>query len=124
MLFTVKRLMLTIVALAATTAFAEEAQVYVPFNFEVKAKTLPTGTYRVVMDMNDSVITLFNVQDPEKVIKMGVGPAVIAAAETVLRFTVLGDDHSLKNVQMGSRISSTLNTTAKPKNSPSYSVGN
>ncbi len=116
--------MLTIVAFAATTAFAEEAQVYVPFNFEVKAKTFPTGTYRVVMDMNDTVITLFNVQDPEKVIKMAVGPADRVPAETVLRFTVLGDDHSLKNVQMGSRISSTLNMTAKPKNSPSYSVGN
>jgi hypothetical protein len=123
LLFTVKKLMFTIAAFAATTAFAEEAQVYVPFNFEVKAKTFPTGTYRVVMDMNDTVITLYNVQDPDKVIKMMAEPTNRVAAETVLRFTVLGADHSLKNVQVGSRISSTLNTTAKTKNSPSY-LGN
>jgi hypothetical protein len=121
MLPALKNLVFALATLTAATAFAEHAQVSVPFNFVVEAHTFPAGSYEIIMDPTESYITLVSVKNAANHINVLVGPADKAHAEIVLKFSGAEKGYCLNTVQIGSRVTSQLSTCDKP-NGAQYTV--
>ncbi len=124
MRFTFKTLVLSSAALCATAAFAaNQARVDVPFSFTAKGQSYPAGKYDVTLDPSHNIITLVNQQDANKHIAWTSGPAESAKTPVVMKFDAVGNDHSLKTIQLGERVTPNLDTRSKRGISATTSVG-
>lgn len=110
----VSAIALSAAALCATNAFAANcARADVPFNFVIKGRSFPAGSYDIVMDSTQSFVTLANRTTSAKNIRMTLGPTDPANAPAVLKFEMVGAVHSLESIQMGAR--STFNLIPRSK---------
>jgi hypothetical protein len=102
-------------ALCATAAFAaDKAVVNVPFSFQAHGHNFAAGEYSVILDQNQSVMTLRNTEDARQSVQWKVSPGVYDADSQVLRlkFDDAGSAHLLRTVQFGPRITSVLDAAA------------
>jgi hypothetical protein len=105
----IKAIALSSVAFCATAAFAaNHARVEVPFSFTAEGKSYPAGTYEVALNANQDAVTMESKADPTRHISWTVGPAEARTAPAVVKFDQVGTDHSLKNIQVGNKVTPNL----------------
>jgi hypothetical protein len=96
-------------AFCATAAFAaNQARVDVPFSFTAKGTSYPAGSYAVSIDSTQHVVTMVSYTNPTKQISWNAGPGETIKAPAMVRFDVIGAEYSLKNIQVGSRVTPNL----------------
>lgn len=118
-----KSLVLSSAALCATAAFAaNQARVDVPFSFTAKGHSYPAGSYDIIMDSDRTFITLESRVDLAKQIRWCVGPAEPAYMPAVVKFDQVGNEHELKNIQFGDRITPDLDKHPKQGVSATTSI--
>src|ERR1700744_4600265 len=101
MKISLKTLVISSVALAATAAFAaNQARVDVPFSFTAKGQTYPAGTYMVTLSPDHNLVTMASKTDMAKQITWSVNPADAAAAPALVTFDRFGADQTLKTIQL------------------------
>ncbi len=111
---TIKSLILTSAAFCATAAFAaNQARVNVPFGFTAKGQSYPAGSYDLVLDANNTFVTMENEAQPKKHISWGVGPAEPGKAPGVVRFDEVGENYTLKSIQVGTHVTPNLDSHQK-----------
>jgi hypothetical protein len=119
-----KALALSSLAICATAAFAaNQARVDVPFSFTAKGQAYPAGSYSVILDSNDQSVTFQSRVDDTKHITWTVGPTDPANYAAVVKFDRVGEDYSLKTIQMNDRITPNLDTRRKGGVSATTSIG-
>jgi hypothetical protein len=124
MKFTLKTLVVPTVALCATAAFAANtARVDVPFSFTAQGQSYPAGRYEVTTDTDHNFVTLANEADSSKHLTWTVGPADAGKAPTVVTFDQAGNAHYLKTIQLGDKITPTLEQKSKAGISATTSIG-
>jgi hypothetical protein len=124
MRFTLKVLALGSAALCATAAFAaNQARVDVPFSFTMKGQTYPAGTYDLGMNSDHTMVTMASKVDTEKQIQWYVRPTEAAATPAVVTFDQTGTDHALKTIQLGDKVTPSLDRRPAKGISASVSVG-
>lgn len=107
---------LTGMVLVATSAFAaSKANVNIPFAFSSHGQSFPAGQYTATLDMNQNVLTLSSKDKPSLSAHWAVGPAESNPNDEklTLKFDDLGNNHSLRTVQLGPRITSRLDAPAR-----------
>jgi len=115
-LISFKTLVLASSAFCATAAFAaNQARVDVPFAFTAKGQSFPAGAYRIALDERQNFVTMASQSEPGKHISWMVGPADARKAPGVVVFDETGRDHTLKTVQVGSRVTPNLDKPAATK---------
>lgn len=107
--------------LCATAALAsDKAVVNVPFSFETHGQSFPAGKYAVALDLNATILTMRNVQDPKESMAWAVSPADASSPAVLsMKFDGTGDAHSLRSVQFGTRTTSVLDAPAVSHNAGS-----
>src|SRR5271170_5519845 len=111
-------------AFCATAAFAaNQARVDVPFRFTMKGQTYPAGTYDLAMNANHTIVTMASKVDLGKQIQWYVQPTEAAATPAVVTFDQAGNDHALKTIQLGDKVTPTLDRGPAKGISASVSVG-
>jgi hypothetical protein len=114
---------LTSAVLCASSAFAaDHAKVTIAFNFETRGVSYPAGTYVATLDMNQSLLTLRNVQEPEESVQWLVSPAddKTIPVPLIMKFDDFEGTHLLRTVQFGPRITSRLDAPAKRHDAGSF----
>ena len=111
---TFKALLLSSATLCATVSFAASlARVDVPFGFTAKGHSYPAGSYDVRMDTQANFVTLASKADAAKQISWIVGPTDPKSTPAVIQFDKVGDDYALKTIQLGDKITPTLDKQGK-----------
>jgi hypothetical protein len=124
MKFTLKALVVPTVTLCATAAFAANfARVDVPFSFTAQGQSYPAGRYEVTTDVNHNFITLANETDATKHLTWLVEPTDAAKMPTVVTFDQAGNAYYLKTVQLGDKITPSLDKKSKVGISATTSIG-
>jgi hypothetical protein len=114
MKLSLKSLVLASSALCATAAFAaNQARVDVPFAFTAKGETYPAGIYHVTLDSSRNMVSMANQSQPAKQITWVAGTTDPAKAPAVVKFDEVGNDYTLKSIQVGTRVTPNLNTAGK-----------
>jgi hypothetical protein len=115
MRLTLKSLIFSSAALCATASFAASAaRVNVPFNFTAKGESYPAGTYDVSMNDQRNFVTMASKADPGDQITWIVSPAETAKSAAVIKFDLLGSGYALKSIQVGDKITPSLDSHSKP----------
>lgn len=98
----------TTAALCTHTAKAETA-LQVPFSFTVSGQTLPPGVYTVKQDTFHNIVVFRN-KDATKSFSYALRPGDAAANQVhvALRFESDGDNHVLRAIQFGTKMTSRL----------------
>jgi hypothetical protein len=105
MRISLKTLALSSAIFCATSALAADRfAVNVPFAFTAMGQSFPAGHYDIAMSQNNGFITLSSETDATRRLTWIVRPADARKADGVVTFDQVGDGHSLKNIQVGSRI--------------------
>lgn len=107
---------LTGLVLVATSAFgADKATVNIPFNFSSNGYSFPAGQYIAKLDSNHSVLELSSATNTTISARWVVGPAESNPADEklTLKFDDLGNSHTLRTVQLGTRVTSRLDAPAR-----------
>jgi hypothetical protein len=124
MQITLKSLVLASAAFCATAAFAaNQARVDVPFSFTAKGQSYPAGSYDVALDASHNFVTLASEADATKHITWYVEPADAAKTPAVVKFDRAGNDHSLKSIQLGDKVTPNLDGPAPRGISATTSIG-
>ena len=119
----VKSFLFSSAAFCATAAFAaNHARVDVPFSFTAKGHSYPAGMYDVELDGNQCFVTLASRVDLGKQIRWSVGPAEPAYIYAVVTFDQTGNDHALKTIQFGNKITPNLDKHPKQGISATTSI--
>lgn len=130
MRISLKPLVLASAILCASAAMAADlVTVNVPFTFTAMGQSFPAGHYDIAVTGNRSLVTLRSRTDATKRITWVVGPADARTAPGVVTFDAMGTSYSLKNIQVGTRITPNLDPrTNDPRTnrgvSATTSVGN
>lgn len=106
-----RSVLLATVSLCATAAFAaSRAVVDIPFNFVSQGHAFPAGHYVATLDGNESVLALNSMTDAKISAHWVASPADWNPADQklILNFDGPGDSHTLRTVQLGSRITPRL----------------
>jgi hypothetical protein len=115
MRLTLKTLIFSSAVLCATASFAASAaRVNVPFNFTAKGESYPAGIYDVSMNEQRNFVTMASKADPANQITWIVGPAEPAKSTAVIKFDLLGSGHALKSIQLGDKVTPSLDPRNKP----------
>jgi hypothetical protein len=107
---------LTAASLCATAAFAAtQAKVNIPFNFESQGHVFPAGQYVATLDVNQNVIALHNTNDTAVSGRWAAGPADYNPNDErlIIKFDGLGENHTLRTLQLGPRITSRLDAPSR-----------
>ena len=107
---------LAVVSLCATAAFAvDRAVVDVPFNFVSQGKAFPAGRYIASLDVNHNVLALNSATDTRVAARWAAGPADFDPNDEklILKFSALGNIHTLSSVQLGPRITPRLDARSR-----------
>jgi hypothetical protein len=108
----IRNILLSLVAVCAATAYSQSAaRVNLPFDFTVTKEHFLAGDYNIVMDENRGFILLANEKNLSKRIRLIVEAGETNAPTTLLRFDVCGEEHVLRNIQMGTRLTANLDTS-------------
>lgn len=102
--------------LCATAAFAaNKAVVNIPFNFASHGKTYPAGQYVATVDPLHNVLMLRSATNTKLSAHWITGPADSNPEneKLILMFDSLGNRHTLRTVQLGSRITSRLDAPSR-----------
>ena len=93
----------------ATHAAMAETTLKVPFSFTVAGQSMPAGVYSVSKDSIHNVVILKSM-DASKTFSAVLVPGDPAPNDThvALKFDQSGNGHTLKSIQYGSRITSSL----------------
>ena len=125
MRISLKSLLLTSVLTFATTAFAADLlTVNVPFTFTAMGQPFPAGHYDIAMNSNHCIVTLYSTTDATKRLTWLVRPADARNAAGVVTFNELGPNYTLKNIQVGERITPNLDTRTNRGVSATTSISN
>jgi hypothetical protein len=113
-LISFKTLVLASSAFCATAAFAaNQARVEVPFAFTAKGQSFPAGSYQIALDEHQNMVTLASRSQPGKQLSWVVGPTDERKAPGTVVFDETGSDYALKTIQVGSKVTPTLNGSTK-----------
>jgi hypothetical protein len=116
MRFTLRNFVLASAAVAAfaTTAAMAETTLKVPFNFTVAGKQCPAGVYTVDKNSVGTQVTLKSMNAPEA-FTWAITPGSPAPTDTrvILEFDQYGQDHALRSIQYGAKVTSNLNRNNK-----------
>ena len=112
------RMFIFAAALASSSAaFAlSKVTVNVPFNFESHGKTYQAGKYDVLLDTNESVITLINHYNPSQSVMWMASPAEFGPNIPALsiKFDNLTDGtHELRSIRLATRTTPVLDVREK-----------
>jgi hypothetical protein len=101
-------------AALATNSASAEATLKVPFNFTAAGKICPAGEYAVDRDLNTNLVTLRS-KDASRHFRWILGPSSgdLSNSAVVLRFDEQGTGHSLRSIQYGATITSTVDKKDK-----------
>lgn len=125
MRISLKPLVLASAILCASAAMAANlVTVNVPFTFTAMGQSFPAGHYDIAVTGNNSLVTLYSRTDASKRLTWVVRPADARTAPGVVTFDELGSNYSLKNIQVGSRITPDLDRRANRGVNATTSVGN
>jgi hypothetical protein len=111
-----RSVILATASLCATAAFAaNRAVVDVPFNFESQGHNYPAGRYVATLESNEGILAISNENNPRISAHWIAGPADYnpTDAKLILKFDDLGNDHALRTLQLGPRITSRLDGPAR-----------
>ena len=109
MQFCLKPLVLASAIFCASAAMAADlVTVNVPFTFTAMGQSFPAGHYDIAVTGNNNLVTLYSESDATKRFTWVVRPVDARNAAGVVTFDELGTNHSLKNIQVGSRITPDL----------------
>jgi hypothetical protein len=112
----IRTVVLATASICATAAFAaDQAVVNIPFNFQSQGHAFPAGNYVATVDRNHNVLALRNTADASVAAIWAAGPAEYNPSDEklTLKFDDLGSSHTLRTVQLGSRITSRLDGPAR-----------
>jgi hypothetical protein len=102
---------------SSSAAFAiSKVRVNVPFNFESRGKTYQAGTYDVVLNQSENVITLTNHNNPGQTVMWMASPAEIGpdAPTLSMKFDDGNDgSHELRSIRVASRTTPVLDVREK-----------
>jgi hypothetical protein len=87
---------------------ADLVTVNVPFTFTAMGQSFPAGHYDIAVTGNNSLVTLYSKTDATKRLTWVVRPVDARKAAGVVTFDEQGTSYSLKNIQVGSRITPNL----------------
>ena len=119
-----KALVLSSLAVCATAAFAaNQARVDVPFSFTAKGQAYPAGPYSVSLADNGQSVTLSSRTDNDRHITWVVGPSEPADHAAVVSFDRVGENYTLKTIQMNTHITPNLDTQRKGGVAATTSIG-
>lgn len=112
------RMFVVAAALASSSAaFAvSKVRVNVPFNFESHGKTYQAGTYDVVLNQSENVITLTNHNNPGQTVMWMASPAEFGpnAPTLSMKFDDGNDgSHELRSIRVASRTTPVLDVREK-----------
>jgi hypothetical protein len=131
MRISLKPLVLASALFCATALFSTSAAmaadlvtVNVPFTFTAMGQSFPAGHYDIAVHGNNSLVTLSSRADATKRLTWVVRPVDARKAPGVVTFDELGNSYSLKNIQVGSRITPNLDPQANRGVGATTSVGN
>jgi hypothetical protein len=125
MRISLKPLVLASAIFCASAAMAADlVTVNVPFTFTAMGQSFPAGHYDIAVTGNNSLVTLYSKTDATKRLTWVVRPADARKAPGVVTFDALGTNHSLKNIQVGSRITPNLDPQVNPGVSATTSISN
>jgi len=102
-------------AALSTHAAKAETNLNVPFSFTVAGQSLPAGVYTVKEDTFHNMVILRS-QDASKSFSYALRPGNPAPNEVrvTLHFESTGDNHVLRSIQFGSKITSRLDDGPAP----------
>jgi hypothetical protein len=112
----IRTLVFAAASLVATAAFAaDQAVVNIPFNFQSQGRAYPAGKYVATLDYNHNVLALRNADDASVSARWVAGPADYNPNDEklTLKFDDRGNDHLLRTMQLGPRITSRLDAPAR-----------
>jgi len=102
---------------SSSAAFAvSKVRVNVPFNFESHGKTYQAGTYDVVLNQSENVITLTNHNNPGQTVMWMASPAEFGpnAPTLSMKFDDGNDgSHELRSIRVASRTTPVLEVREK-----------
>ncbi len=111
-----RSVILATVSICATAAFAaDRAVVNVPFNFVSQGQSFPAGHYAATLDANQNVLALNDLDNTKISAHWTVSPADFNPnnEKLTLKFDDLGQNHMLRTVQLGPRITSRLDAPVR-----------
>lgn len=104
-----RNLVLSSAVLCASTAFAAETRLDVPFDFTVKNHAYHAGSYRVEIDPTGSMVKLSSINLSSQPVMWIVSPGnSLPQAKVRLTFDVVGKDHMLRTIQYGALVTPDL----------------
>lgn len=116
---------MTMVLLCATAALAaNKAEVSVPFSFHAQHQDFPAGKYLITVDSQHNLLTLSSETNTKLSARWITGPADsdFQNEKLTIKFDGSGSHHTLHSIQLGNRITTTLD--AAPRNAASVIAKN